>query len=392
MDLFGLLFADLGDAVEDESRRDAVGDAVADGHKDAGKVGRNRLVEVVPLDLPEGGHHHDADHNQRRSGGRKRDGADKGCQKGADGKAERNNHAGQTGAAARADACGALDVGGGVGGAKDRADRGGNRVGEQRPVHLGVEAGGGLHRALVLLAEDAGAASGADEGADGVKGVGEAEREDGDQHQRQLGDIREQRRQALAGEDGAEGGRQLAAGLGEADRLGGDGDAHRDAKQCGGHDADEDGALDLADQQDDGQGKADQKQPEGRLIEGGQRRHAGIKADDADIEKADVGHKDADTAADGVLQAARNGLDDVFTDFGDGDDDVQHAADEHHRQRLLPGKAQGCTNGVDKKGVESHAGRQRVGDVGHQAHNQGTDNRGDDGRQKDRAPLHAGLA
>src|SRR5699024_12563589 len=46
-------------------------------------------------------------------------------------------------------------------------------------------------------------------------GVGEAEREDGDQHQRQLGDIREQRRQALAGEDGAEGGRQLAAGLGD---------------------------------------------------------------------------------------------------------------------------------------------------------------------------------
>ena len=38
----------------------------------------------------------------------------------------------------------------------------------------------------------------------------------------------------------------------------------------------------------------------------------------------------ADAAADGVLQHFRDGLDDHLTDFGDGDDDVDQAAQEHH--------------------------------------------------------------
>ena len=101
-----------------------------------------------------------------------------------------------------------------------------------------------------------------------------------------------------------------------------DGDAHGDAQQGGENNADEDGALDLADLQDDGQCQADQEQPEGRTVEGGQGRHAGVKADEAHIQDADVSHIDADAAADGVLQAAGNGLDDVFPDLGDRDQDV----------------------------------------------------------------------
>ena len=58
--------------------------------------------------------------------------------------------------------------------------------------HLGVEAGLGLHGLLVLIREDAGAAAGADEGADGVKGIRDAEGEDGNQHQGDLGGIGEQ--------------------------------------------------------------------------------------------------------------------------------------------------------------------------------------------------------
>ena len=37
MDLIGLLLADLGDAVEDKAGSDAVGNAVAQSHEDAGE-------------------------------------------------------------------------------------------------------------------------------------------------------------------------------------------------------------------------------------------------------------------------------------------------------------------------------------------------------------------
>ena len=392
MDLFGLLFAHLGDAVKDESGSDAVGDAVAQGHEDAREEGGDRLAEVVPLDLPEGGQHHDADHHQGRGGGGEGDGADESGQKCADRKADGYHHAGQAGAAPGTDAGGALHIGGGVGGAQDGADGSGGGVGKQGAVHLGLEAGGGLHRVLVLVAEDAGAAAGADEGADGVKGIGQAEREDGDQHQGHFGGVGKEGRQARGGKDGPKGAGQLAARLGKTDRLGGDGDPHGDAQQAGHDDADQDGALDVAHQQDDGESQTDQEQPERRLVQGSQGGHARAEGDDAHVQDADVGHKDADAAADGVLQAAGDGLDDVLADLGDGDEDVQQAADEHHGQRLLPGEAQSEADGVDKEGVQAHAGGQSIGHIGHKAHDQGADHRGDDGGQEHGAPFHPRLA
>src|SRR5699024_2210067 len=167
----------------------------------------------------------------------------------------------------------------------------------------------------VLIGEDAGAPAGADKGADGVEGVGDAEGEDGDQHQGDLGRVREQGGQALAGEDGAEGGGQLLAGLGKADGVAQGGDPHGDANDGGGHDADEDGALYVEHQQHDGDHQADDEQPQHGGVQGGHGGHAGAKVYEAHVQKADVGHEDADAAANGVLQAAGDGLDDELTDL-----------------------------------------------------------------------------
>ena len=120
-------------------------------------------------------------------------------------------------------------LGGGVRGAADGADGGGDGVGEQGLVHLGGEAVAVLQSLLVLGGEDAGAAAGADESAQGVERIGHGEGEDGHDDQRQLGRIREQCREALGGEDRAEGLRQLGEGLADGLRVGPGGHAERDA-------------------------------------------------------------------------------------------------------------------------------------------------------------------
>ena len=95
MNVPDLLLADFSDAVEDEACRDAVGNAVAEGHENASEERGNRLVKVIPLDFLESGHHHDTDHYQGGSGSGKRNGADKGRQERADCKAQGHDHAGK---------------------------------------------------------------------------------------------------------------------------------------------------------------------------------------------------------------------------------------------------------------------------------------------------------
>ena len=50
--------ANLSNAVEDEARCNTIGNAVAKSHKDAGKESRDCFLQVVPLNLLKGGHHH----------------------------------------------------------------------------------------------------------------------------------------------------------------------------------------------------------------------------------------------------------------------------------------------------------------------------------------------
>ena len=60
--------------------------------------------------------------------------------------------------------------------------------------------------------------------------------------------------------------------------------------------------------------------------------NAGVKADQAHIQHADVCNKQADTTANSILEADRDGLNDVFSDLGDGDQNVDQTADKDHGQ------------------------------------------------------------
>ena len=153
MDLSRFLLTDLHDAVGNEAERDTIGNAVAQRHEQSCEERGNRFREVLPVDLLKGGGHHHANHNERRSGSRHGNRADKGGKEGADGKADGNHNAGQAGTAAGADAGSTFNIGGGVGGTEDGADGGGGGVSKESAVHLGLKAGVGLQGLLVLSAD-----------------------------------------------------------------------------------------------------------------------------------------------------------------------------------------------------------------------------------------------
>ena len=82
VDLLDLAAADLHDAVEDEAGSDAIGDRVAQRHEDAGEESGYSLIQLGPVDILEGGSHHDADHDQSGRGRRVGHCADEGGQEG----------------------------------------------------------------------------------------------------------------------------------------------------------------------------------------------------------------------------------------------------------------------------------------------------------------------
>ena len=57
-----------------------------------------------------------------------------------------------------------------------------------------------------------------------------------------------------------------------------------------------------------------------------------------------------------MLQGLRDGHDDHLADLGDGDDDVDQAAQEYHAHGLLPAEAEAEAHGVGEERVEAHAG------------------------------------
>ena len=92
-----------------------------------------------------------------------------------------------------------------------------------------------------------------------------------------------------------------------------------------------------------------------------------------------------------MLQGLRDGHDDHLADLGDGDDDVDQAAQEYHAHGLLPAEAEAEAHGVGEERVEAHAGGLRVRHIGEQAHDQGADDGRDDSGQEHAAPWHTGL-
>ena len=113
---------------------------------------------------------------------------------------------------------------------------------------------------------------------------------------------------------------------------------------------------------------------------------------DTGVLQADEGDEQADTHGNASLQGQGNGVENGFTDIGQGQDDEDQTFHEDRQQGDLPAVAEAQHYGVGQVGVQAHAGGQHEGQVGHEGHAAGGDEGGDGRRQQDSGGIHARVA
>ena len=379
-------------------------DRAGDRHGDEHDGHRQALINVVKVDLLETAEHQQADVDERGAGrGSGDDGGD-----GREEHTRKEEQAGRQGGQARAAA--GLHAGGGLDKRRDRgrsgarARDGADGVGQQRLAHT---------RHIAVLVDHAGAARRADEGADGVEHVNDAERDD-ERHDREPADLAEggkvELEQGRCGHIAERGHERRALERRKRVRVQEDG-LTRPVDAGRAEHAQQHGALDLFVREEHDQEQAD-KHGHNRehhlrvavahvgLGEAGRERaeeithdvkraavarvHTGVGAD------ADVEQHEADGRRDAEPDAERNGLDDLLAHLEHREDDEHDALDEDDAQRRLERlqvahAGQGDDVGHDdgKEAVETHTGRHGKGLVGRKRHDERADG-GGNARGKER--------
>ena len=369
----GLAGDHIDDGPGDHTNGNALRDAVRSGHGQDGQEGGDALAGVVEVDLDRGAHHVEAHDDQSRSRCKAGDGQEQRAEDGSQQEQHTGGHAGQAGAAALGHAGSALHEGGGGGSTQHSTGAGGDGVCHQSTLDAGQ---------LAVLVQHVGLGCHADQGAQGVKQVHEQEGEhDGKEVQEvKVGEIRlehltkglAQGREVKADKSGGDHAVHARIRIGHIDA----GDLAEDAQHPGDQDAVQDAALDLLDQQDAGDGHADEGQDgthahavEGLAFEvlvGDQRRVA--VHDQLGVLQADKGHEQADAHADRALQGHGDGVEDALTHIGQGQHDEDDALHKHGHQGQLPAVAHGQHDRVGEIGVQAHAGGQSKRVVGQQSH------------------------
>ncbi len=314
-------------------------------------------------------HEHADDDERGGGGGGRHDEDERGDEQG-----QQHEHgdgeAGQAGAAADRDAGGALDIGDDRAGAAERAEDGGDGVGE--------EGAAGLREVSVFI-EKTRAFGDTDERAEVVEHVHQQQGQDEGQRLHQRGKVAQEGQVELQEnrDDGRRGGENRVGPRGDraAPAVGQEEADHRDD-----HDADEHRARHAARDQHGGEDDAREGQRDRR---GGEIPRGdeglGMGHDDARVFQADEGDENTDAARDGDLQGVGDGVDDFFPHPGEREHEEQHAVDEDHAERLLPRHAGAEADGEGEKGVDAHARGEGDGVVGEQRHEHGGERGGEGG-------------
>ena len=385
-------------------------DGAGNGHTDQHDGHGNHLVHIRKVHLAQTLQHQNA-HIDQRGGGScgRNDGGD-----GGDEHTGQEQHAGgqcsQTGAAAGFHAGGGFDEGGNGGGTGAGAHHGAHGIGKQGFLHVGH---------IALLVHHAGPGGGADQGADGIEHIDDAEG-DGQRNDGEPADLHQACEVKLEeggvdhilhrGQEGSTG--QGCEGIGVQEDKGAapmdhGGDQHTDQHS----------ALDaLLGQRNDGK-QADEHGDHGQnhgavAAAHGALGHAGSQCAEEITHheegaavfavnsgvgaQADVHQHQTDGGADAQADAQGDGLDDLVADIENGQNDEHDAFDQNDDQRGLEGgqiahtgQAYDVAHHHSKEAVQAHAGGHGEGLVGQKCHAEHTDGGGDAGCHEHAIPQGA---
>ena len=114
----------------------------------------------------------------------------------------------------------------------------------------------------------------------------------------------------------------------------------------------------------------------------------GAGDDEAGVEQADEGDKEADSARDRGVQLVGDGGQQALANAAEGEQKEEEAGEKDGAESGLPGDAHALDDGVGEVGVEAHAGSERERVVGQRAHQDGAEGRAEAGGGGDGGQRH----
>jgi len=339
----------------EKTEAEASGDAESERSRDESEEGGKGFAEVVPADASDGATHERANEDERGSSGVSGNRRDEGRTKHGDEEERGDDDVAEPGASAGGDSGGAFDVARDGGSAGEGAEHGAESVGDQSAAGAGK----------FTVAQEAAFFADADQGANVIEEIDEKKDEDEFAKAEFCGGA-EVQLEERAGR--VRQGEKMSGPVTNAERNTGKGDDD---------DAEENGAADAARHQgghEDESGGGEKHLGIGSLAK--PHKRGGVGDDDLRVTQTDEGDEQADADGGAVLEAIGDAVDDLFADFGEGEEKKEEAGKKDDAESGLPGHAAAENDGVGEVGVEGHTGRESDGIVGPQSH----DERGDRGR------------
>ena len=156
--------------------------------------------------------------------------------------------------------------------------------------------------------------------------------------------------------------------------------------------ADEDGAFYLAEFEGHHEKKAEERQIRRGIADVAHAdQGVGIANDEAGMLKTDEGDEEADAAGDRRIKLVGNGAENHLADADRGDGQENDAGKKHRAEGRLPRHVHLDADGVSEIGVQAHAGGERDGVAGDDAHQYGAEGRGEAGGGGDGGQGNSGV-
>src|SRR6266851_1500725 len=362
----------FAERIQDEARSHANSHVVSKRHEDDDAERWNQFGEVVEGNAGDRSQHQQSHEDECRSVGLWRDGGDEWREEESPDETQRGDDRGQAGSAPGLYSSGGLDVGAGCGGANHGGKGCGQRVGHHWALDL---------RQVTVFVEEARARRHTDKGAHGVHKCHDKNRQDDRKKSpgKQTVQIELEKDRLEAGRTADPTCRRRRDPGSKTEKSSGQNAAKNRSRETanGEH----------RHQQETEDGKQNGKRSQ---MARPHRRAGRSYGDDAGLIQSDAGEEQSDANGVAVTKSGGNGVNHPLAEPEQGHQNKQDSGQEHRAQSALPRVAQHLNHSERDESVFAHVRTDGERAVGIEAHQQCSENGGEDGGRERSASRHAG--